>query len=234
MPTFKIENLTKTFRQLDKDTHVLRDISVIFEQGTSYGLSGISGSGKSTFLQILSGFEKPASGSVTFDNKNIHTFTPEEHEQFLHSSIGILFQTPHLINELSVLENIMLKGLARGLPKKDAISKALMLLTEVMLEHKAAHKPTALSGGEQQRVALARALMNDPLFLLADEPTAHLDMQSRELILKLLQQYKKSRNMGLIVSSHDPYVIQNMDQHYVLENGVLKAYEEDINHQKCC
>lgn len=234
MSSFKIQNLSKTFAQQDKDIPVLKDITAHFERGKSYALSGISGSGKSTLLQILSGFEKPTLGTVIFDNKNIHQFAPQEHEQFLQSSIGVLFQTPHLIKELTVLENIMLKGLAAGLSKKEALDKAFTLLQEVQLEHKAQQRPSLLSGGEQQRVALARALMNDPLFLLADEPTAHLDIYARDTILQLLHQYKKNRAMGLIVSSHDPYVTHTMDYHYILAEGSLKQHEEPLDHQKCC
>jgi len=234
MSILNVKQVSKTFQQSEKSLPVLTDISITFDRGVSYALSGISGSGKSTLLQILSGFEKPTSGIVTFNGKDIHVFSSQEHEHFLHSSIGILFQTPHLIQELTVLENIMLKGLAAGGSRKDAIDKALTLLSEVMLEHKAYQKPIVLSGGEQQRVALARALMNDPLFLLADEPTAHLDVYARDTILQLLHQYKKTRNMGLIISSHDPYVTHTLDHHYILDQGTLVKHEEPLHHQKCC
>lgn len=229
-----VKDVSKNFQQLDKTIPVLANISITFNRGFSYALSGISGSGKSTLLQILSGFEKPTQGTVIFDDKNIHTFNAQEHEHFLHSSIGILFQTPHLIQELTVLENIMLKGFAAGLSRKDAIDRALILLNDVMLIHKAQQKPTMLSGGEQQRVALARALMNDPVFLLADEPTAHLDVYARDTILELLHRYKTTHHMGLIISSHDPYVTHTMDYHYVLEQGSLTQYEEPLNNKKCC
>lgn len=234
MSSYIVDAVSKKFIHHGKEREILREVSALFKQGVSYGLSGISGSGKSTFLLLLSGFEKPSAGSICFDNQNIHNFKPHEHEEFLQKKIGILFQTPHLINELTVLENVMLKGLAAGLSKQEASYKALTLLQAVNLEKSALQKPSILSGGEQQRVALARALMNDPIFLLADEPTAHLDMQSRELILKLLNHYQKNHNMGLIVSSHDPYVIENMDYHYVLDQGKLSLYEKSHNNKKCC
>lgn len=229
MSVFSIKNLSKNFQQ-----PVLRDITITFEQGKSYALSGISGSGKSTFLHILTGFEKPTSGTVTFNNSDIHAFSAQEHEQFLQNSIGILFQTPHLVQELTVLENVMLKGLAAGMSKKEALEKAFELLAAVDLVDKAPQKPSVLSGGEQQRVALARALMNDPLFLLADEPTAHLDVYARDMILQLLHAYTTTKNRGLIVSSHDPYVTHTMNYQYMLEQGALIPYEEPVAHKKCC
>lgn len=234
MHTFILENVSKTFEQKENTLTVLKNLSVTFNQGTSYAIKGISGSGKSTLLHILSGFEKPTQGRVLFDGTDIHAFSPHEHEQFLHSSLGILFQTPHLIQELTVIENIMLKGLAHGCSHREAHEKARTLLDDVQLSHKAQEKPAVLSGGEQQRVALARALMNDPQFLLADEPTAHLDIYARDTILTLLIQYKKTKNMGIILSSHDPYVTHLMDHQYILEKGVLSVYEEPLNHQKCC
>lgn len=200
---------------------VLRDISVTFIQDISYAITGPSGSGKTTLLHIMAGMEPPDAGSLEFIGQDIYKMSQKERAQFLHKNIGFVFQLPYLIKELSVIENIMLKGIINNMSIADCQNEAYNLLDVIGLRMRAHAQPTELSGGQQQRVALARALFGKPAFLLADEPTGSLDTHTGQEILDLLFQFRKIYNMGLIISSHNPYVIEQMQTCYKVCEGDL-------------
>lgn len=219
------KNVKKNFEQGSVCTEVLKGISAQFEQGKTYALTGVSGTGKSTLLHIIAGLDAPSSGEVLYDNKDIASLSPDQRTHFLNRYIGLVFQLPYLIRELSVLENVMLMGLIKGDPESECKKRALELLVSVGLEDKANHQPASLSGGQQQRVAILRALFNKPAFLLADEPTGNLDELSGKLIIELLLRYQNEWGMGIIVSSHDAYVAERMEIVYKLHDGVLDIRE---------
>lgn len=218
----RCENVHKSFKQCNTITNVLNGITVAFEKNRTYALTGVSGSGKSTLLYILAGFEEPSSGELYFDDRNINTLNKIEKRDFLFNSLGFIFQLPYLLSELSVIENVMLKGLIGGISYSVAERVALDLLDQVGLLAKATNNPNNLSGGEQQRVAIARALFNQPAFLIADEPTAHLDEKTRTNIIKVLLECQRQWSMGLIIACHDPAVAEQMDIVLELHDGVLK------------
>src|SRR5262249_15677130 len=147
--------------------------------------------------------------------------TQQEQAQWFNKQVGLVFQQPYLINELSVIENVMAKGLIAGMPKAECCAKAAALLDKVGLLNKADSMPATLSGGQQTRVALARALLNDPLFLLADEPTGNLDEKTGQEIVEVILEIQAALGMGVIISSHDPYVTERMQIVLSLHNGVL-------------
>lgn len=215
------QNICKDFTQGQNKLEVLKNISVEFDQNKSYAITGVSGTGKSTLLHILSGVETPTDGQVLFDGTDINSLKPKDKDSFYNKEIGLVFQQPHLLRELSVLENIMLKGLIAGEPRKSCKEKALNLLTKVGLEEKANERPNSLSGGQQQRVAILRALYNQPKFLLADEPTGNLDEETANQLIDFILECKKIWSMGLIISSHDKYVAEKMDIVFKLHNGKL-------------
>ncbi len=215
--TIQTDKLTKHFGGQE----VLRGISIIFEQGKTYAISGVSGTGKSTLMHLLSGFDKPSSGAVLFNDKNIAHFSSAARTHFLNQSIGHVFQQPYLIRELSVAENVMTPGLIMGSSLLAARPRALELLEAVGLADHAEKKPSALSGGQQQRVALARALFNQPSFLLADELTGNLDKETGRSIVAFLLELQQQSNMGVIISTHDSYVAESMQQRFSLEQGAL-------------
>lgn len=219
--TLVTQELSKKFTQGTKEISVLNNIDSTFIQEKSYAITGISGSGKSTFMHIIAGLDTPTTGMVLFNNRSIHTFSPTERSQFLNQSIGLVFQSPHLLKELSVLENIILPGLISGQSRNDCIPRAEKLLKKVNLFEKKDQKPGELSGGQQQRVAIARALFNEPVFLIADEPTGNLDMKTGKEIIDLLISCQQEWGMGIIISSHDEYVTAKMDTAYKLEQGKL-------------
>jgi len=217
-----LEDVTKQFTQGTASIIVLKSISVQFTPHKSYAITGISGSGKSTLMHIASGLEKPSSGNVYFDGKKISELSQNEYALFLNQSIGLLFQKPHLIKELSIIENVMLPGLIQKKPWDKCYERALDLLTSVGIVHMAQQKPGLLSGGQQQCVALARTLCNNPRFLLADEPTGNLDRATGKKIVNLLLDYHHTYGTSLIISSHDTYVANAMQTVYELKEGILK------------
>ncbi len=200
---------------------VLQDITATFAQGKSYAIMGVSGTGKSTLMHLLAGLDTPTAGAVFFNEQNVHKMSVQEHSSFLRSSVGLLFQLPYLIKELSVCENVMLPALIVGQSEAFSLQKAQQLLEAVGLLQKADARPGSLSGGQQQRIALARAVINEPDFLLADEPTGNLDERTGAEIVDLLLRLQSEWQMGLIVSTHDKEVADRMEHLYRLHDGRL-------------
>lgn len=217
-----IKQIEKFFIVGGVKINILHNLSASFAQGASYAITGVSGTGKSTLMHILAGLDKPNAGSVLFNDRNIAHFSAHERSLFLNQSVGLVFQAPYLIRELTVLENIMVPGIIAGMTRDQCSARATELLDHVQLSHKKDNKVAMLSGGQQQRVALARALFNKPAFLLADEPTGNLDEQTGKAIVDLLHTCHKTYNMGIIVSTHDSYVAASMHYRYYLEQGVLQ------------
>lgn len=213
--------VTKEFKAADARVQILEGITVEFNQGTCYAIMGVSGVGKSTFMHLLAGLEKPTSGHISFDGASISSFSESARMIYLQTSVGLVFQTPYLIRELSVLENVMLPGMVSGQNEEVSLARAEQLLEAVGLKNKIKSKPGTLSIGQQQRVALCRALFNKPAFLLADEPTGALDEKTGKAIIDLLLELQQATGMGIVISTHDQYVAQAMDVIYEIEGGKL-------------
>ncbi len=219
----QLHHLKKRFGQGKNAICVLQDITASFEQGCTYAIMGVSGTGKSTLMHILAGLDVPTNGTVTINGQSLSAMSERQHEQFLQQSVGLVFQSPYLIKELSVKENIMLPGLIASKSFQYCNDKALMLLQSIGLEKKANAKPASLSGGQQQRISLVRALINEPAFLIADEPTGNLDEQTGRDMMRLILRLQKEWCMGIIVSTHDQYVADCMQMRYRLHDGRLQA-----------
>jgi len=218
-----IDQVKKIFVQPSGNLTVLNGISATFQQGKTYALSGASGSGKSTLMHILAGLDQPSEGAVLVDGVNLATLSAEAKQEFLNKKVGLVFQLPYLIAELSVIENVMIKELIAGVSAHECRTQAEELLYKVGLGQKLDAKPATLSGGQQQRVAIARAILNKPAFLLADEPTGNLDEITGNSIVDLLIACNQEWGMGIVVSSHDAYVTQRMETVLRLHEGVLVA-----------
>jgi ABC-type lipoprotein export system ATPase subunit len=217
-----IQNVSKSFTQGSLNYTLFEEVSHQFIQGKSYAVMGSSGSGKSTLLHLLMGIENPTSGSIIIEGINIVAVAQKE-KDVLRQAMGIMFQTPYLVSELTVIENVMLKSILFGAVSKTEIDRAQALLKSVGLEKKESMQPLLLSGGEQQRVALLRALFHPPQWLLVDEPTGSLDEDSGREILKILKQYQSLYNMGIIMTTHDRQVAEHMDQIIEIKDKKLKA-----------
>lgn len=216
------KNIEKFYGEGKKRQEVLRGVTAEFQEGKSYAITGVSGSGKSTFLHILGGLDEPTAGSVSFGGENISKLSQRKKEQFLNSSIGFVFQFHYLINEFSVIENIMLPGLVGGKGRGSCQKRSEELLEQIGLSDKSSSYPFELSGGEQQRVSILRAIFNKPKFLLADEPTGNLDAFNAKRIMDLIIRCQKEWGLGLIICSHDPAVYSQMETVLELKEGKVR------------
>lgn len=217
----RLENVSKSFANKAGMLPVLRDITCTFAAQQSYAITGVSGTGKSTLLHLLAGLDQPTGGAIFLGKHNYAQLKPREHAALLNISLGLVFQQPYLIRELSVLENVALKGRIASMSQTEATEKAHVLLKRIGLADKATDKVSALSGGQQQRIAILRALFNQPDFLLADEPTGNLDEATGKDIIDFLYDCQQEWRMGMIISSHDAYVAKRMETCYHIENGTL-------------
>ncbi|MBN1549274.1 ABC transporter ATP-binding protein [Candidatus Babeliales bacterium] len=218
----ELSRVSKSFQEGKTILRVLEEINAKFFQGNSYAISGVSGSGKSTLMHIMAGIESPDGGTVFFSGKSLSTFSSLERSQLLNKQMGLVFQNPYLIKELTILENTALKGLISGESRDESYQRARVLLKQVGLASKDHTYPGALSGGQQQRAALARALFHRPTVILADEPTGNLDKATGKSIIDLLVEHQKSDGSALVICSHDPYVLDTMEHGYVLSGGLLQ------------
>lgn len=202
---------------------VLSDLNAVFQRGHTYAITGVSGTGKSTLLHLLAGIDVPTSGTVMCEDAQGAQVSLYKQSSLLNKSIGLVFQSPHLLREFSVIENVMMPGLIAGKSMAECREYARELLEAVGIADKEDAAPMTLSGGQQQRVAIARALLNKPDFLLADEPTGNLDEQTGKLIVDLLKSCQQRWGMGMIISSHDAYVAQSMETIFIVHNGRLEV-----------
>ena len=199
----QIEHLTKSFGNGSKRVDVLKGIDLHISKGEKVAIVGASGVGKTTLLHILGTLDRPTSGKVFYERKDIFTLNEKELALFRNRGIGFVFQFHHLLPEFDALENTMMPCLVQGMTKQEASLKAEEILTLVGLKERLLHKPGELSGGEQQRVAVARALVLEPKVLLADEPTGNLDTKTGESVFQLLLELNRTKGVTLIIVTHN-------------------------------
>lgn len=219
--SLNVIDITKHFSQGSSSLSILENTSFQFHSATSYALMGPSGIGKSTLLHILAGLEQPSSGAITLNGTKLYDTKKQQKTTTLFKGINLIFQNPCLINELSVLENVMLTAIAQNIISKETTKHAQNLLSATGLELFANHAPNTLSGGQQQRVAILRAIFQPPMFLLADEPTGNLDEETAQQIITLLKVYQKKYNMGLIISTHDEKIANQCDIILHIDNKTI-------------
>lgn len=200
--------------------HILKRVSMQVARGEAVGLVGPSGSGKSTLLMTLAGLERPDSGSVVVDGRELTAMGEDELARFRGRRIGVVFQSFHLVPTMTALENVALPLEFAGMP--DAFARAAAELEAVGLGARLGHYPAQLSGGEQQRVAIARALAPDPAILVADEPTGNLDEATGQQIVALLFALQRERNATLILVTHDPGLANRCDRVVRLRAGRIE------------
>ena len=217
----QLSNLNKFFDN-SKKINVLKKINYSFKKGKIYSLIGPSGSGKSTLLNILSLIDRPSSGSVVFENKQINFNNQKDNDILRSKKIGIIYQQDNLLPDFTTLENIYLASLAAGNSKNLSINKAEDLLKKVGLSNRSDHYPSELSGGEKQRVSIARAVVNDPQILLADEPTGSLDNNTAKIIFEILKKQLNSNRL-IIFATHNRFFANKADCLLEIVNGNIKT-----------
>jgi lipoprotein-releasing system ATP-binding protein len=225
-PLVRAENLVKNYLSGTETLHVLQGINFEAACGSSIAISGSSGSGKSTFLNIIGGLDRSDSGSVYVGGMNITGLSENELSFYRQKQIGFIFQFHYLLKDFTALENVMLPAFMTGIKKKDAKEKAVILLKDMKLESRFHHFPSQLSGGERQRVAVARAMVNDPELILADEPTGNLDPQNSAMTAELLFAGAEKWGKTLIVVTHDENLANRAIIRYSLDAGVLSLLGE--------
>jgi ABC-type lipoprotein export system ATPase subunit len=209
-----VTNLIKNYKTPDNDTlRILRIEKLVIEDGTMLGVCGVSGSGKTTLLHILTGLLLPTAGDVCIGDVYINRLSEAKRDVFRAKHIGYIFQTFNLIPYLSARENILLAlWIGKKMKKPEREKRCDELLEQTGLSKRAKHLPEELSGGEQQRVCVARALANNPAIIVADEPTANLDSQTKFQIINLIKTICAQNNTTLILSSHDKEITKNLHE----------------------
>ena len=221
MEPIQVENLCKSFSTKSGTVEAARNISFSIEKGEIFGIIGLSGAGKSTLVRCLNLLERPTSGSVWVNGKNL-TELSERKLRKERQNIGMIFQHFNLLMQRTALDNVCFPMEIVGISKKEARKKALEYLKIVGLEEKALSYPSQLSGGQKQRVAIARVLASDPEILLCDEATSALDPQTTKSILELIRKINKEYGITVVVITHEMSVVQEIcNRVAVLERGVL-------------
>jgi lipoprotein-releasing system ATP-binding protein len=220
-PFVRIEGLAKTYLMGDRRLEVLRGVDLDIPEGDLVALTGPSDAGKSTFLHLLGTLDVPTRGRVLFDGEDVFERGEEGLASFRNEVIGFVFQSHHLLPEFTALENVMMPGLIRRVPRAEARRRAAEMLAQVGLGERLEHRPGELSGGEQQRVALARALSLGPRLLLADEPTGNLDPQTAEGIHALLADLNVRMGITAVVVTHNERLAQALPRRLRLLDGRL-------------
>jgi len=214
--------IARSFAQEGRKIEVLREIDLSVSQGEIVGITGASGTGKSTLLHVLGGLDKPDRGDVLIDGDSIAGLKDEKISAVRAEKIGFIFQFHHLLPEFTALENALLPAMIAGRNGAAARAKAESLFATVGLSDRLSHRPGKLSGGEQQRTALVRALMNDPLVLLADEPTGNLDEHTAEEVFGLMRRIAAENSVATVVVTHNLKLAEKMDTVYQLHEGILE------------
>ena len=217
-----LQNIVHIYKQGGRELKVLNHLDLDIRQGEIVALVGPSGSGKTTLLQIAGLLDTPTSGDVVINREQMSGAGDGKRTVCRRNNIGFIYQFHHLLPEFSALENVMLPQMIAGVEKKQAAHKATELLTSLGLAERLTHRPAALSGGEQQRVAIARALGNDPVVLLADEPTGNLDPVTAEAVFGLLIHLVREKGLAMLVATHNLDLAARMDRSVRIDNGVLK------------
>ncbi len=215
----ELSGITKQYERSEEP--VLSSIELSIASGDMVGIVGPSGSGKSTLLNIIGTLDQPTSGKVTFEGQDVLKLTDNQLAALRNDRIGFVFQLHHLLPQCTIMENVLIPALVRG-DMSEAEKRGRELLARVGLSDRLDHRPGQLSGGERQRVAVVRALINEPVLLLADEPTGSLDRAASDAIGELLVELNREHGVAIITVTHSGHLAQRMKQVFELRDGTLK------------
>ena len=215
-----IQNISKTFTQNNKLT-VLKDIKLEVQKSEVIAIVGASGAGKTTLLNIIGTLEKADSGNLFIDGVDVTKLSDKELSKFRNQKIGFIFQFHHLLPEFTALENVCLPALINGESKSNAKQRAVDILKLLNVDNRMNSKPSTLSGGEQQRVAVARALINNPVVILADEPSGNLDSHHAEQLHDLFFELRDKLQQTFVIVTHNESLANRADKKYTIKDGEL-------------
>lgn len=213
----EIKNIEKSYGSLK----VLKGVNLTVEKSQVVTIVGASGAGKSTLLHLIGALDKPDSGEILIEGTNLGKLSDRELSAFRNQHIGFVFQFHHLLPEFTAAENVALPALIAGKSRKEALQEADRLLDFLKLSDRAHHKPSELSGGEQQRVSVARALINNPMLVLADEPSGNLDSENAKKLHQLFFDLRDNFHQTFIVVTHNEELSQLSDRRIVMKDGVV-------------
>lgn len=230
MALIEVSNLVKTYKSGDSSFNALDYVSLRIENGEFVAIMGASGSGKSTFMNVIGCLDKQTGGEYFLDGINVKTLNNDELSVIRNRKLGFVFQGFNLIARTSALENVELPMIYAGVPKEERIEKAKKALTIVGLGKRISHMPNEMSGGQQQRVAIARALVNDAPVILADEPTGNLDTKTSIEVMNLFVDLNKNSKKTIILVTHEPDIAAYADRVVTFSDG--KIIRDEVNN-KC-
>jgi putative ABC transport system ATP-binding protein len=223
LPVVEARGITKVYRMEGVEVRALDGVDMAVAHGDSLAIMGPSGSGKSTLLGLLGGLDRPTSGSLAFEGRDVASLDDDELARVRNQVVGFVFQNFQLLPRTSALGNVGLPLVYRGLGRAERRRRATEALEAVGLAQRLQHRPSQLSGGEQQRVAIARALAAEPAMLLADEPTGNLDSRSGDEVLELLARLRAERGVAVVVVTHDAGVAARLDHTLLVRDGRLEG-----------
>ncbi|WP_298768371.1 ABC transporter ATP-binding protein [uncultured Fibrobacter sp.] len=215
-------NLRRVFSETGEQLEILKGVNFSMEEGELVALTGSSGSGKSTFLNLVGMLDTPTSGEIFFKGKSLSKFKDDERDMYHRMQVGFVFQFHHLLSEFTAIENVCVPGRVLGTSEKECKDRAAMLLETVGLKDRMKHLPRELSGGERQRVAIARALMNHPDLVLADEPSGNLDEANSAMLNELIGELNEKFNQAFLIVTHDEKLASFAKRRVVMHGGVIQ------------
>jgi len=212
------QNINKFYGTLQ----VLKNVSLQINKAEVVAIVGASGAGKTTLLQLIGTLDKPSDGKITINDTDVAALSDKKLSAFRNKNIGFVFQFHHLLPEFTAIENVCLPALIAGTSKKETAHKAAELLNLLGVSHRAEHKPTELSGGEQQRVAVARALINNPAVILADEPSGNLDTNNAHELHKLFFTLREKLQQTFVIVTHNKDLADMSDRQLLMKDGIMQ------------
>jgi putative ABC transport system ATP-binding protein len=223
----RVQDLHKTYRMGDVEVPALRGINLSIDRGEFVAVMGSSGSGKSTFMNIVGCLDRPTSGKYYLEGEEVGSLSRDDWAHIRNRRIGFVFQGFNLLSRTTALENVELPMMYNGFPGKQRRDRAAEVLSLVGLEQRFDHKPNQLSGGQQQRVAIARALVNQPSLLLADEPTGNLDSATSAEIMTLFQRLNAERGITIVLVTHEPDIAAFARRRIVFRDGIIVSDDKE-------